>query len=247
MRIPSGVASRCAWLVVADNLPGDGHRASRTVYVRARLSQRTSTGDRVSNLLMLLAVPVTRCPLTPKAERASSPSRWTTSSACRRRRTAACRATPVVLAQASAAAPRYHCCLRWHDALVFTTANGRPHDRRNLLRAVRLAGNRVGLSGEGGQPVGLHELRHSFVAIALANGVTLPEHAMLALHTSPRVTLAVDAAPRMMPGRWRWASHSPARKISAVSGAFALRRCGDNEGATGRAWLPERPFPLSFT
>ena len=36
-------------------------------------------------------------------------------------------------------------------------------------------------------------LRHSFVAIALANGVTLPEAAMLARHANPRVTLAVYA------------------------------------------------------
>ena len=32
-----------------------------------------------------------------------------------------------------------------------------------------------------------------FVAIALANGVTLPEAAMLARHANPRVTLAVYA------------------------------------------------------
>jgi integrase len=41
--------------------------------------------------------------------------------------------------------------------------------------------------------VGLHDLRHSFVAIALANGVTLPEAAMLARHANPRVILAVYA------------------------------------------------------
>ena len=45
----------------------------------------------------------------------------------------------------------------------------------------------------GAQPVGLHDLRHSFVAIALANSVTLPEAAMLARHANPRVTLAVYA------------------------------------------------------
>jgi len=39
----------------------------------------------------------------------------------------------------------------------------------------------------------LHDLRHSFVAIALANGVTLPEAAMLARHASPSVTLAIYA------------------------------------------------------
>jgi integrase len=79
------------------------------------------------------------------------------------------------------------------DALVFTTASSRPHDRRNVLRAVQLAGNRVGLNGEGREPVGLHDLRHSFVAIALANGVTVPEAAMLARHANPRVTMTIYA------------------------------------------------------
>jgi integrase len=58
---------------------------------------------------------------------------------------------------------------------------------------VRHAGDDLGLNGEGREPVGLHDLRHSFVAIALANGVTLPEVAMLARHASPRVTLAIYA------------------------------------------------------
>ena len=49
------------------------------------------------------------------------------------------------------------------------------------------------MNGTGRQRVGLHDLRHSFVAIALANGVTLPEAAMLARHANPSVTLAVYA------------------------------------------------------
>jgi integrase len=79
------------------------------------------------------------------------------------------------------------------DALVFSTTRGKPQSRHNARRAVRRAGDDVGLNGEGRQPVGLHDLRHSFVAIALANGVTLPEAAMLARHANPRVTLAVYA------------------------------------------------------
>lgn len=55
------------------------------------------------------------------------------------------------------------------------------------------AGDEAGLNGQGREPVGLHGLRHSFVAIALANGVTLPEAAMLARHANPRATLAVYA------------------------------------------------------
>jgi integrase len=79
------------------------------------------------------------------------------------------------------------------DALVFSTTRGKPQSRRNTLRAVQHAGDEVGLNGEGRERVGLHDLRHSFVAIALANGVTLPEAAMLARHANPRVTLAVYA------------------------------------------------------
>jgi integrase len=37
-------------------------------------------------------------------------------------------------------------------------------------------------------PVDLHDLRHSFVALALPHGVTLPEAAMLARHANARVT-----------------------------------------------------------
>jgi hypothetical protein len=56
------------------------------------------------------------------------------------------------------------------DELVFTTATGRPHGRRNLLRAIYTAGDAAGLNGEGVEPVGVHDLRHSFVALALAAG-----------------------------------------------------------------------------
>jgi integrase len=79
------------------------------------------------------------------------------------------------------------------DALVFSTTRGKPQSHRNALRAVRNAGDELGLNGEGREPVGLHDLRHSFVAIAFANGVTLPEVAMLARHASPSVTLAIYA------------------------------------------------------
>jgi integrase len=79
------------------------------------------------------------------------------------------------------------------DALVFSTTRGRAQSRRNTLRAVQRAGDKVGLNGNGRETVGLHDLRHSFVAIALANGVTLPEAAMLARHANPRVTLAIYA------------------------------------------------------
>lgn len=79
------------------------------------------------------------------------------------------------------------------EAFVFTTSRGRPHGRRNVLRAVYAAGDAAGLNGEGRERVGVHDLRHSFVAAALAAGLTLPEAAALARHANPRVTLAVYA------------------------------------------------------
>jgi integrase len=79
------------------------------------------------------------------------------------------------------------------DALVFTTASGKPQGRRNALRAVYAAGDAVGLNGDGREPVGVHDLRHSFVAVVLAAGMTLPEAAALARHSNPRVTASVYA------------------------------------------------------
>ena len=62
-----------------------------------------------------------------------------------------------------------------------------------MLRAVYAAGDAAGLNGGGREPVGVHDLRHSFVAVALAGGMTLPEAAALARHANPRVTATVYA------------------------------------------------------
>ena len=59
--------------------------------------------------------------------------------------------------------------------------------------SVHAAGDAAGLNGEGRERVGVHDLRHSFVAVALAAGLTLPEAAALARHANPRVTAAVYA------------------------------------------------------
>ena len=61
------------------------------------------------------------------------------------------------------------------DALVFSTMRGNPQSRRNLLRAVQTAGTNIGVNGDGVEPVGLHDLRHSFVAVAFAKGLSAPE------------------------------------------------------------------------
>jgi integrase len=58
---------------------------------------------------------------------------------------------------------------------------------------VHAAGGAAGLNPEGRQPVGLHDLRHSFVALALAAGLSLAEAAVLARHANARVTAQVYA------------------------------------------------------
>lgn len=79
------------------------------------------------------------------------------------------------------------------DALVFPTRSGRPQSRRNALRAVHQAGDDAGLNGGDREKVGLHDLRHSFVANALAARLTLPEVATLARHADARITAIVYA------------------------------------------------------
>jgi integrase len=79
------------------------------------------------------------------------------------------------------------------DALVFSTSRGKPQSRRNALRAVHAAGDAAGLNGDEREQVGLHDLRHSFVALALAAGVSMPEAAALARHANARVTAQVYA------------------------------------------------------
>jgi integrase len=79
------------------------------------------------------------------------------------------------------------------DALVFTTARGKPQSRRNALRALHKAGDAAGLNPEGAEPVGLQDLRHSLVAAAMERGATAAELAELARHANPRVTLTVYA------------------------------------------------------
>ncbi|PWU24782.1 MAG: hypothetical protein C5B48_04630 [Candidatus Rokuibacteriota bacterium] len=79
------------------------------------------------------------------------------------------------------------------DALIFTTATGKPQSRRNALRALHKAGNNAGLNSEGAEPVGLHDLRHSLVALSLDCGLTLAEAAVLARHADAKVTGAIYA------------------------------------------------------
>jgi integrase len=76
-------------------------------------------------------------------------------------------------------------------SLVFTTGQGKPQSRRNALRALHNAGDAADLNGDGVEPVGLHDLRHSFVAVALEAGATLAEAAVLARHANAKVTAQI--------------------------------------------------------
>jgi site-specific recombinase XerD len=73
----------------------------------------------------------------------------------------------------------------WQDhGLVFPTRIGTPMDRHNVLREFRSITAKAGL-GEDWVP---RELRHSFVSVLSANGVTIEEIARLAGHSTTRVT-----------------------------------------------------------
>jgi integrase len=78
--------------------------------------------------------------------------------------------------------------LQWvrADALVFTTMRGKPQSRRNVLRALHNAGANLSLNGDGVEPVGLHDLRQSFIAAAFEQGLPVPGIAALARHANPR-------------------------------------------------------------
>jgi integrase len=78
------------------------------------------------------------------------------------------------------------------EMLVFTTTRGKPQSRRNALRALHKAGDAAGLNGKGREPVGLHDLRHSFAAAALEQ-LSLPEASALLRHANARVTAQVYA------------------------------------------------------
>jgi integrase len=81
----------------------------------------------------------------------------------------------------------------WRSALVFSTLRGKPQSRRNTLRALHTAGDAAGLNREGEEKVGLHDLRHSLVGLALDAGLSLAEVAVLTRHANAKVTAQVYA------------------------------------------------------
>lgn len=86
-----------------------------------------------------------------------------------------------------------------HREALRVTPAGKPNrSHRNLLRAIVAAADKTGLNGavtvvDGNtvrerQPVGCHDLRHTYIALTLAAGVTLPEASLLARHANTRIT-----------------------------------------------------------
>jgi integrase len=79
------------------------------------------------------------------------------------------------------------------DALVFSTCNNRPHHRKNVLRAIYVAGDAAKLNAPGGKRVGCHDLRHSCAGLLLAAGVPAPRAAAVLRHADTRTLLTVYA------------------------------------------------------
>jgi integrase len=80
------------------------------------------------------------------------------------------------------------------SALVFQTMTGLSPGRRNVHRAVSRAAENAGLVPEGAEPVGVHDLRHSFAAYALTDArMSMLETSHLLRHANPQVTATVYA------------------------------------------------------
>jgi integrase len=69
------------------------------------------------------------------------------------------------------------------DALVFQTRNGRSPGRRNVLRAVQVQAEKLGLDG-----LGVHDLRHSCAGLLRDAGISDEDIAVSLRHSSSRVT-----------------------------------------------------------
>lgn len=76
------------------------------------------------------------------------------------------------------------------------------------------------LNGDGREPVGLHDLRHSLAAMGLEAGMSVAEVASVLRHANARVTAQVYVARRTRRGRRRRLS-SPTQDSDADAG-----RCG---------------------
>lgn len=73
------------------------------------------------------------------------------------------------------------------DKLAFVTLTGGPQHRRNVLRALQNAADRLGMNtdanGEPIKKVDLHSLRHSLISNGIDAGIPLPKMALVARNT----------------------------------------------------------------
>jgi integrase len=74
------------------------------------------------------------------------------------------------------------------NARVFQTASGKPVLRGNALRAIKAAGTAAGLNGEGLEPIGNHDLRHTCAMLAYDAKLTDLEVSQLLRHTNVQIT-----------------------------------------------------------
>jgi integrase len=72
--------------------------------------------------------------------------------------------------------------------LVFQTRGRRTPGRRNVHRAVSRAAKKAGLVPPGANPVGVHDLRHSFAAFCLERGLSIVETSRLLRHADVAIT-----------------------------------------------------------
>ena len=80
-----------------------------------------------------------------------------------------------------------------NEDFVFRTPSGKSPGRRNVHRAVARAAEKARLSNDGREPVGVHDLRHSFAARALAGGLSIVETSRLLRHANAHVTGTIYA------------------------------------------------------
>src|SRR5262249_43745605 len=78
------------------------------------------------------------------------------------------------------------------SSLGFTTVQGKPQSPSNALRAVHNAGDAAGLHGEHVERIGNHDLRHSYIGLAL-DAASLAEASVLGRHANARVTAQMYA------------------------------------------------------
>jgi integrase len=74
------------------------------------------------------------------------------------------------------------------DRLVFQTRSGLSPGRRNCLRALQVQAAKLGIRGQDGEPVGLHDLRHSLASTLRGLGWTNEQVAPILRHANARTT-----------------------------------------------------------